>query len=157
LNGGITPASTLSNPFPQGILPITGNSLGGLTSVGQPLSAVVYQRPSPYVEQWTFGIQYLPTVRDSVEVAYVGNHGIKIVTGNGVNLNQLAPQYLSHGTSLVQPVSNPFYGQAAVAGSGCGLDLPTVPAFQLLLPMPQYCNNINSSVAPVGASSYNAL
>ena len=157
LNGGINPASTLGNPFPQGVLPITGSSLAGLTSVGQPLSAVVYQRPSPYVEQWMFGFQYLPTARDVVEVAYVGNHGIKIATGNGVNLNQLAPQYLSRGTALVQPVNNPFYGQPSVVGSGCGLDQPTIPAFQLLLPMPQYCDSVTSSVAPVGASNYNAL
>ncbi|MFL6305470.1 MAG: carboxypeptidase regulatory-like domain-containing protein [Candidatus Sulfotelmatobacter sp.] len=157
LNGGINPASTLSNPFPQGILPITGNSQGGLTSLGQPVGTVVYQRPSPYVEQWMFGLQYLPSAKDVIEASYVGNHGLRMVTGNGVNLNQLDPQYLSRGTALVNPVANPFYGQTAVAGSGCGLDQPTVPAFQLLLPMPQYCANVNSSMAPVGASSYNAL
>jgi hypothetical protein len=157
LDGGINPSSTLSNPFPQGIVPITGNFLGGLTSVGQPLSGVVHQRPSPYVEQWTLGVQYLPTTKDVIEIAYVGNHGVKITTGNGVNLNQLAPQYLSRGTALVKPVNNPFFGQPAVAGSSCGLDQQTIPAFQLLLPMPQYCNSVTSSVAPVGGSNYNAL
>lgn len=157
LNGGLNPASTLNNPFSQGIVPITGNSLGGLTAVGQQTGTVVYQRSSPYVEQWTLGFQYLPTPNDVVEVSYVGNHGIKMVTGNGINLNQLNPKYLSQGTALVNPVANPFYGQPAVAGSACGLDQQTVPAFQLLLPMPQYCDSVIFSGAPVGTSNYNAL
>ncbi len=37
---GITPFDTLSNPFPSGILPVTGNALGALTNVGFSTSAV---------------------------------------------------------------------------------------------------------------------
>jgi len=159
LDNGLSPAQTLNAAFSQGIRPITGNSLEGLTSLGQSTGSVVYQRASPYVEQWMFGFQYSPTRRDAVEVSYLGNHGVKMVTGNGVNLNQLNPKYLSLGTAaLLNPVSNPLASQsAAFAGSPCSLDQPNVPAFQLLLPMPQYCDGVGSSFAPVGSSSYNAL
>jgi hypothetical protein len=103
------------------------------------------------------GVQYSPKSQDVVEVSYVGNHGIKMVNGGGVNLNQLSPQYLSQGTALSEAVGNPFYGQPAVASSSCGLANPTVPAYQLLLPMPQYCNSVQYQKALVGGSSYNAL
>lgn len=157
LNGGITPASVLSNPFPNGIEPVTGNAQGGLTDVGQGfIDTAIYQRSSGYVEQWMFGLQYLPTHADVIKVDYIGNHGVKIV-GDDANLNQLPPQYLSQGTGLIEPVTNPFFGQPAVAGSGCGLDQPTVPAFQLLLPMPQYCDHVGSQMPTHSSSAFNAL
>ena len=154
LNGGLNPSSTLSNSFPQGILPPTENTLGGLTDVGQSIGVVGRNRPSPYVEQWMFGIQYAPTPRDVVDIAYVGNHGLKMVLSQS-NSNQLPPEYLSLGTQLNNPVANPFYGN--ILGSGCGLSDPTVAQFQLLLPMSQYCDGVNPQQAPVGFSNYNAL
>jgi Carboxypeptidase regulatory-like domain len=154
LNGGLNPSSTLSNPFPAGILPLTGNSLGGLIDVGQSITVVDHIRPSPYVEQWMFGLQYSPRPSDVIDITYVGNHGLKMVLG-GANRNQLPPQYLSQTTQLNSPVTNPFYGH--VPGSGCGLSNPTVSSFQLLLPYAQYCDSISNSQAPVGFSNYNAL
>lgn len=158
LNGGLNPSSVLSDPFPQGILQPVGNSLGGLTSDGQSVSALIYNRKSPYVEQWSFGLQYSLTPRDVIEASYIGNHGVNMLSSGGINLNQLPPQDLALGSAvLTAPVNNPFYGQAAVAQSGCGLDQPTVPAFQLMLPMPQYCDHVMTSKAAIGTSSYNAL
>jgi len=73
-------------------------------------------------------------------------------------LNQLSPSYLQQGqAALVAPVANPFYGQPALTGSSCGLDQPTVPAYQLLLPMPQYCDSVQSYIPAVGFSLYNGL
>lgn len=154
LNGGLNPSSTLSNAFPQGILPLTGNSLGGLTDVGQSIGVVDKRRSSPYVEQWMFGIQYSPTQRDVADLAYVGNHGLKMVL-SGQNRNQLPPQYLALGSQLDNAATNPFYG--SVTNSGCGLSDPTVAQFQLLLPYSQYCDSISSQQAPVGFSLYDAL
>jgi Carboxypeptidase regulatory-like domain len=154
LNGGLNPSSTLSNPFPSGILPVTGNRLGGLTDVGQSITVVDNQRPSPYVEQWTFGIQYSPKPSDVIDITYVGNHGLKMIL-SGANRNQLPPQYLSQTTQLNSPVANPFSGH--VSGSGCGLSNSTVSSFQLLLPYAQFCDSISNTQAPVGFSNYDAL
>ena len=154
LNGGLNPSSTLSNAFPQGILPETGNSLGGLVDVGQSISVVNNRRPSPYVEQWMVGIQDAITPRDLIDITYVGNHGVKQILSSQ-NYNELPPQYLALGTQLNNPVANPFYGP--VAGSGCGLSNATVAQFQLLLPEAQYCDGVNASQAPVGFSEYNSL
>lgn len=157
LNGGLNPSSTLSNPFPQGILPVVGSSQAGLSQIGQSFTATVHERPSSYVEQWMLGIQYSPTHRDIFEASYVGNHGLHMVLST-INLNQLPVQDLALGSAaLTAPVANPFFGLAAVAGSGCGLANATVPAFQLMLPMPQYCDSVTNSKANVGFSNYNAL
>lgn len=157
LNGGLNPSSTLSNPFPQGILSEIGNSQGGLTDIGQSFSATVHERPSAYVEQYTAGIQYSLTPRDVFEATYVGNHGVHMVIST-INLNELPPADLALGSAaLTAQVANPFAGLAAAAGSGCGLSGATVPAYQLMLPMPQYCDSVTNSKANVGFSNYNAL
>jgi hypothetical protein len=159
LNGGITPASNISNPFPSGILPSIGSSQGGLTDVGQNVPpTVVYNRKSPYTQEWSFGFQYSPTTRDVFETSYVGNHALHVAVGNGLNLNELPPQDLALGNAaLIAPAANPFYGQASMAGSSCGLNNPTVPAYQLMLPMPQFCDNVGSLMPALGFSTYNAL
>jgi hypothetical protein len=157
LNGGLNPSSTLSNPFPQGILPAVGNTEGGLTDVGQNLSTSVFKRPSSYFEQWMFGIQYSLSPRDMIEASYVGNHALKFVI-SGLNLNQLPPQDLALGSgALTAATANPFHGLGPVTGSGCGLANPTVPAYQLMLPMPEFCDSVTNAKADVAFSHYDAL
>ena len=159
LNGGLDPASHLSNPFPTGILPAIGSSQGGVTDVGQSIGpTIVPNRASPYVQQWSFGFQYSPTPKDGIEAMYVGNHALHVMVGNNLNLNELPPQDLALGQSaLVAPVHNPFFGLAAMKGSSCGLDQSTVPAFQLMLPMPQYCDSVQSYIPTAGFSMYDAV
>jgi hypothetical protein len=146
---GITPTNLLSNPFPSGLLTPSGSSLGPLTNVGLSINAVGRTRSSPYVPQWTFGLQYAITQNDSLEISYVGNHGLKLPFANWQR-NQLAPQYLSLGNQLLAPVANPFFG--AIKSSSCGLSAKTVPLGQLLRPYPEYCN-VNE-LQPLGAQSW---
>jgi hypothetical protein len=159
LNGGLNPASTLSNPFPTGILSAPGSSQAGMTDVGQSIPpTIVYSRKSPYVEQWAFGLQYSPTRRDVIEADYSGNHVLNVMVGNNLNMNELPAANLQQGqAALVTPVTNPFYGQSAMAGSSCGLDQPTIPAYQLMLPMPQYCDSVQSYIPSEGFSLYNGV
>ncbi len=100
-----------------------------------------------------FDIQYAMTPNDLIDASYVGNHGVDILT-EGVNYDQLPTQYLSLGNQLLNPVANPFYGH--IANSGCGLNQPTVPHGQLLLPYPEFCS-VSDSQTPAGFSHYNAL
>jgi hypothetical protein len=153
LNGGLNPSSSLSSPFPTGLIPVSGSSLGELTDVGLGVTAVPSDRKSPYVEQWMAGFQYAFSPNDVFEASYVGNHGIRMVAGS-VNSNQLNPSYLSQGNALLTQVTNPFYG--TITNSGCGLDQPTVVKAQLLRPYPEFCD-ISTTQAPVGFSLYDAL
>ena len=147
LNRGLNSSSTLSNPFPQGILMAAGNTNGGLTDVGQNVPTMYeYKQKSFYVEQWSFGLQYSPTSKDVFEATYEGNHAVHVPVGNDLNRNELPPQYLTMGSgALTALVSNPFYGQSAMAGSSCGLASQNVPTFQLMLPLPRFAKRCASS------------
>lgn len=149
---GITPANLLSNPFPSGLLLPPGKAAGDLTNVGLGTDASLRNRPTPYVEQWMYGVQYQVAANTVLEAAYLGNHGVKLIFPAGFQLNQLPPQYLSLGSKLQEPVPNPFYG-VITTGSLSG---KTVPYGQLLRPYPQF-TSVGSAQPPAGMSTYNAF
>jgi len=162
LNGGLNPSSTLSgnttlglpSAFPNGQVPVTGNSLGALTDVGYGLNPVVDNvRHSPYVQQWMGGVQYSFTPNDLIDVSYVGNHGVHVLS-QYLEWNELPTADLALGNQLNQMVPNPFYGH--IKSSGCGLDQPTIVEGQLLRPFPEYCS-VTEAPPAVGSSTYNAL
>lgn len=153
IDGGLTPFTTLSNPFPSGLITPTGRSLGALQDVGFSTTGVPSDRHSPYVQQYSLGLQYGFTANDVLTVSYVGNHGTHLLL-SGFNHSQLNPSYLPQGSALLAPVANPFYG--SIMNSGCGLNEPTIPKGQSLQPFSQYCG-VNEPQAPVGFSLYDAL
>jgi hypothetical protein len=162
LNGGLNPSSTLSgnstvglpSAFPNGQVPVTGNSLGGLTDVGFGLNPVTDPvRHSPYVQQWMAGVQYSFTSNDMLDISYVGNHGVHVLS-QYLEWNELPVSDLALGNQLNQMVPNPFYGH--ITSSGCGLDQPTVVEGQLLRKYPEYCS-VTEAQPSVGGSTYNAL
>ena len=166
LDGGITPNPNIStsNPWGGQYAQITGNKNGEFQQVGNGIGSVFRSRPSPYVQQWMFGIQYALTPNDQLDVNYIGNRGIRMVGGHGYN--QLDPKYLSLGGNYLNTQApNPMGAALAqletggtIAASSCNLDKATVPNGQLLSPYPQYCNAaVSQTNAPVGQSLYNAL
>lgn len=149
-------AVTVANPWPNGYIPITGNSLGELQQVGNGLSSSYIDRKSSYVEQYLFGYQWGITRNDMLDVNYVGNHGTHMITSS-MNRTQLNPAYLSQGAGALNTlVPNPFYGAIPLGTSSCGLDQPMIVQSHLLSPFPQYCG-VGENDAPVGFSNYNAL
>jgi hypothetical protein len=149
-------AVTIANPWPNGFIPVTGNSLGELQQVGNGVSSNFINRKSSYVQQYLFGLQWGITSNDLLDVNYVGNHGTHMIA-NGINRSQLNPQYLSMGASALNTlVTNPFYGAITPGTSSCALDQQTVVQSQLLQPYSQYCN-VSETDPPVGFSLYNAL
>jgi hypothetical protein len=140
LDGGFTPVATLSNPYPNGLIPIPLRDPSYETvTLGQLVVSNIPNDRTPYMVNWNFDIQREIGNGFSADVAYVGNRGIHLyapggLVCNGMGFDQLAYQYLSLGSQLLQQVKNPFYG-IVKAGP---LSLPTVQAGQLLLPYPQY-------------------
>jgi len=134
LDNGLTPYNTIDNPFPSGLLTPTGNSQGLLTGIGTSISGQLRDVYPGYAQQWNFTLQYSPWNNWLIEGAYLGNKGTHLETLQGLNLNQLDPQYMLLGNALNAQVSNPFYG---IVTSG-PLSTPTVSRQQLLLPYPQY-------------------
>ena len=128
---GVTPQNLLSDPFPGGLIAPVGAANGGATNVGQSINAVLRNRASPYVQQWTANVQY--QMGNTVfQAAYIGNHGVKLLFGSTYELNQLPTADLSLGNALLQPVANPFYG---IITTGA-LSGPTIPYGQIVAPLP---------------------
>jgi hypothetical protein len=152
LDNNVTPHDLLRNPFPNGMLSPPGRASGDRTNLGLSINAVERDRPTPYVEQWTFGLQYQIASETVLEAAYTGNLGVKLLFGTSFQLNQLTPAQLSLGNTLLQPVANPFFG-TVTAGPLSG---PTVPRERLLRPYPQF-DSVIAVQPPAGMSNYNAL
>jgi hypothetical protein len=156
LDGGLTPANYLSNPFPNSLLRPTGSSRGLLTQVGQNVSFVDQNRKAAYMQQYSLDIQRELPGNIALTVGYVGSRGTSLQLGGinngGINLNQLAPQFMSR-TDLQTRVPNPFFGTPAGVGI---LSSATVTRAQLLRPFPQFGDVIMLG-ASGGNSFYNSL
>ena len=154
LDGGRTANNYLRNPYPTGLSQPTGAAQGLLTGVGLDITIFQRQRPTPYMQQYSFDLQYQLTNTALLEFGYVGNQGRKLSYGydTGLNLNQIPDSALSLGAALREQVTNPFFGLVA---SG-PLASRTVERRQLLRPYPQFLN-VNFPDMPGASSSYNAF
>jgi hypothetical protein len=148
---GVTPQNLLSNPFPSGLLAPVGAANDGKTNVGQTVDAVLRNRSSPYVQQWTGNVQY-QAGNTLFQAAYIGNHGLKLLFNETYELNQIPTADLALGNQLLQQVHNPFQG---IITSGA-LSGPTIAYGQLLRPFPEY-TGVEDVQPPSASSSYNAL
>lgn len=152
-NNNNTPANSLSNPFPSGILQPAGNSLGALTGIGSTFSLVDPHARSPYVEQFSFDVQRQLPFGIALEVGYVGSRSRHLTLGAAnLNENALYPQLLGLGSALTQSVANPFYGHGGAGVVGT----PFVQQSQLLLPYPTY-GAINLLFSDFNKAKYDSM
>ncbi|MEX2262921.1 MAG: carboxypeptidase regulatory-like domain-containing protein [Bryobacteraceae bacterium] len=133
IDGGLTPQDRLSNPFPNGLTPPTGSSLGALTGIGAGAAGQLRNVKRGYTEQWNFTVQHQPWNNWLFEAAWVGNHGVRLF-GNNRNLNFLSEADFARGTELAQTIPNPFRGIIATGP----LSGATITRQQSLLPHPQF-------------------
>ncbi|MBM3758296.1 MAG: TonB-dependent receptor, partial [Acidobacteria bacterium] len=155
LDNFLTPAATLSNPFPGGLLPATGSSRGLGTFVG---NAITFYNPStvnPYSIRWSLNLQHELPGRVIVEAGYVGNHAIRLPVD--MQLNFLPRQYQStlatRDGALINflngTVSNPFAGLAPRTTLNGG----SIARSQLLLPYPQF-TSVTAQALNIGSSYF---
>ena len=139
LDGGLTPAGRNTNPYPNGLIEPAGRTPGFLSTLeGATIIVPVPYQKQPYNQQWNFNIQR-ELAGASIQLGYVGAKGTSIpfiVANTGTVGNQISDQYLSLGTSLLDKVTNPFYG--VIPASAGLLGQPTVLRGALLNPYPQF-------------------
>jgi trimeric autotransporter adhesin len=155
----ITPTVSMTNPFPNGLVPPSGSSLGLLAGAGTNINFVDETRKAPRVQQYTVDLQRELGANMAVTVSYVGARGDHLPLGgtvnSAININQLDPKYLALGsTVLAQSVPNPFFGNPAFAGTALGNNATTTRG-QLLRPFPQF-GNISMFQVSEGVNRYNA-
>lgn len=133
-DGSLTPADTLRNPFPSGLIPPPGRSSNVQQLFwGQGITAPVYNEPHAYAQQWNFDVQRELPGGMALSLAYAGSKGTHL-PGPSQQLDQLPPEFMALGAKLQQQVPNPFYGYVKLGA----LAQPTIAYGQLIRPYPQY-------------------
>jgi hypothetical protein len=165
---GTHPVNTIASPFPAGISPPPGRSLGlegtqqYLTQVVQSITEVdPSDHPAGYMQQWNVDVQRELPAGFFVSAAYVGSKGTHLAQYSqqanqisdallaeaAAEVNPLLPNPRQNVT-LVQPVPNPFF----INGQALALSGSTTTVGQLLRPYPQY-----TSVQLAGQGSYDSI
>jgi hypothetical protein len=149
---GATPNNYLSNPYPGGaFVPVSGSSLGLLTSVGAGIGAPFRHSPSTYSQNWNVGLQYQLPGNWLVDVSYVASRGDQLLWDP--NYNQLPVSDLALGAALLQTLKNPFAGLITTAGPLAGT---IVQKRYLMTAYPQF-TSVDWSYQPGANSFYNSL
>ena len=163
-NDGATPYLHLSNPYPNGLIQPPGNSLGLLNDVGYgaigPIRNSFYAQ-TPYEQSWSLGVQRQLTSSMVFSVDYIGKKGTHLYY-NGLNtanilgpwVDGMTPAQISNLTNYVPNpfasiLTNPYYTNSTLTS-------PTVQAYQLLVPYPQF-TSVTTDEPPVAWSIFNAL
>ena len=137
-DGNATPANSLSNPFPTGVLQPVGNAAGLLAGIGgQNLTLYDQTARSTRVHQYSLDVQRELPGSFVVVAGYSGSVTHDLIQGTApININQLPDAYLTLGSKLTTTkVANPFYG---TAGGVLNLAASTITLAQSLLPFPQF-------------------
>ncbi len=141
----LTQAATLANPFPTGLVPLTGSSLGTLTSVGSVGSYYDPKVPRQYSDEITLKMQQqAKNYLFEIGGVFSGQHGILVgydadLLSTSAWLSAFGPQFDAAGRPLDTlsgntQVANPFLGAPYITS---GLQTQkTVAASQLALPNP---------------------
>lgn len=159
-DGGLTPAATLSDPFPasiypNGLLKPIGNSQGLATNLGQSVTAQYLDRPLPYSQQFSAGFQYELPGGWLVDASYVGNITKRLPVSLALNFVPLDVQesipVAQRAAYFNQQVPNPMAGLLP----NSGLNGATVPRRQLYYAYPQF-SQVTITDVPIGSTNYHS-
>jgi len=156
-DGNRTPANSLSNPFPAGITPPQGNTLGLATGAGGVIDFVDQNSQAGRVQQYSVDYTHELMGGVAVSIGYSGSRSDHMPVGGTtdqtVNINQIDPQYLSLGAALLDLVPNPFFGNTAFGNLASAA---TIARGQLLRPFPQFTDVLAHRVTEA-RTRYNAM
>ncbi len=166
-SGSLAPSSTgpysLSNPFPQGVVPLVSNPAGLTNNLGTTLNTVFHSQRTVTTYNFNLGLEYALPHGIVASAAYVGSRGLFLPLGT-VDLNQLSLGTIGqYGTALMNTmVPNTLAGILPATNANYGS--PTVPLFTTLQAYPQFGNGSygagNGVVLhgyPGGDSEYSSL
>lgn len=149
---GLTPSASMSNPFPGGVLPPIGSSLGLATDLGLGLGVNYIDRPLPLSKQTSFGIQRELPFGIFADVSYIGNYTSKLAISG--NLNSIPVSELGKPQSYyTERVTNPLAG---LLPNNSALNGATIQRQLLLVAYPQY-SSVTVSNIPAGSNRYDSM
>jgi hypothetical protein len=139
-----TPTYNLANPFPNGVIQPPGASSGALTFLGRNIQYANPDFVTPYVDQFSFGIQRELPWGVTGEVSYAGSRSRDQESEfRGVNepsLDFVRQCDVTQGGNRAfcdQQLPNPFFGVAGFEGTN-RFTSPTLSRYELNRPYPQF-------------------
>jgi hypothetical protein len=160
LDSGITYVASIANPLPSG-LEKPKRAAGGLeTYLGRSPGFFPSTSVRPYIQRWSYSIQFEPSRQSLFEIGYIGTRSVRQRVS--AEFNPVPARYLSTSPLrdqatidfLSSRVSNPFINLAGFAGSAFYASANTNRS-QLLRAYPHFSGL--SAGLPAGASWYHAL
>lgn len=137
--GNTTMISSLSNPFPNGVVPLLTAPTGLGNNLGNSLSTMLRSQRTPTTYNFNFGLQYELPHEVVLSAGYVGSRGLFLPLGAvdlndldlttiGQNQGALLNSTVANQWAAIQPATNVNYGS------------PTVPLWVSLQQFPQFGN-----------------
>ncbi|HEY3706088.1 MAG TPA: carboxypeptidase regulatory-like domain-containing protein [Terracidiphilus sp.] len=162
---------SVSNPFPDGVVPVFTSAPAGLANnLGQSLSTVLHTQRTVTTYDYNFGLEYEFPHQFVLSAAYVGSRGLFLPLG-GADLNMLDLGTIGkYGASLCVDTSDPACQMlpnqwgSILPPTNANYGSDTVPLWVSLQEYPQFGNGsygggngVNVSGYPGGDSSYNSM
>jgi hypothetical protein len=153
------PNTTISCGWPAGTITLPPQLNAGVENHGNPVGVYPKTYTMPRYQNWSVSLQRQLSQNMAIDLAYVGNHGTRLVDGRssaGVYDNMNPASVLSLGA----PVLGATFTNG-VCNTACGGVTAPYPTFsgtvaQALRSWPQY-QQINWRFFPFGNSRYNAF
>lgn len=165
---GFTPSAknftgpySLEQPFPDGLLPVAGSSLGLLTNVGNGISYDSRKVPMPRSYQYSLGIQRELPWGISLDVSYSGNYSVHDTYGLAIDeaggISQAAIDYrykaIADPAFYDTQIKNPMAG---IVPTNVSFGNSTISRQQLLRPYPLF-NGITANTIAAVRYKYDGL
>jgi Carboxypeptidase regulatory-like domain len=162
--GNFTGPYSLSNPFPNGVVPTFTSAPSGLANnLGTTLNTVLHSQRTPTIYNFNFAVEYELPHQVVVTAGYVGSRGLFLPFSN-VDLNQLDLGTIGKYQSALINSTVPNQWAAIQPSTNANFGSPTVPLFVSLQQYPQFGNGNygagNGVIVrgyPAGDSQYSSL
>jgi hypothetical protein len=145
---------TLSNPFPNGLTPVSGSSQGLGTFAGQAITFLDPNIRNGYSERWHLGGQHQFPGGWLADIFYEGSSGRRLPINESLNFVQRQYETTASNPGLSASVANPFYG--LIPNGGSLNSSKSVNLTTLLQTYPEF-GAITEYNVPEGMSMFHAL
>jgi len=159
----VTGISSLSNPFPNGVVQLIHNPTGLGNNLGTTLNTVLHSQRTPTTYNFNFGVEYALPHEVVLSVGYVGSRGLFLPLGTA-DLNVLDLGTIGKYQSALLNTTVPNKWEAIQPSTNSNYGSATVPLFVALQQYPQFGNggygSGNGVVVhgyPAGDSDYSSL
>ena len=161
--GNTTLISSLSNPFPNGVVPTITAPTGLANNLGNSFSTMLHSQRTPTTYNFNFGVEYELPHQVVFSAGYVGSRGLFLPLGT-LDLNQLDLGTIAQNQDALLNASVPNQWAAIQSPTNANYGSPTVPLWVSLQEFPQFGNgNYGSGNGvivhgyPGGDSEYSSL